>query len=106
VYRGTQVPFLVGRYIFADYISGRIGSFVYDPVTNQPTNYQNLSQFLNPNRSVIGTNDLVSFGEDGFGELYAVDIDGDVYRFTYNVIPEPGLLAGLLVPMLLLPRRR
>jgi len=105
VYRGTQVAPLAGRYIFADYISGRIGSFTYNRDTNLPTNYLDLSGFVNPNRSVIGTNSLVSFGEDGFGELYAVSINGSVFKFTYNVIPEPSSLA-LLIPAIALVARR
>lgn len=106
VYRGTRVPTLAGRYLFADYISGRIGSFIYDRNTNAATNYMDLSQFLNPNRSVIGQFDLVSFGEDGFGEMYLVDIDGQVHQIQYNLIPEPAAL-GLFAPaVMLLARRR
>lgn len=105
VYRGTQVPPMYGRYIFGDYVTGRIGSFVYDPVTNSAVDFMDLTQFLNPNLSVIGRFDLVSFGEDGFGELYLVDIDGEIFQLTYNVIPEPGW-TGLLAPGLVLASRR
>lgn len=106
VYRGTQVPSMDGRYIFGDYITGRIGSFLYDPATNAATDFMELTQFLNPNLSVLGRFDLVSFGEDGFGELYVIDFDGEIYRMTYNLIPEPAPL-GLLLPFgLLLARTR
>ena len=83
-----------------DYVTGRIGSFVYDPLTHAATDFMDLTQFLNPNLSVIGRFDLVSFGEDGFGELYVVDFDGEIYRINYNVIPEPSAW-GLILPGLL-----
>lgn len=107
VYRGSQVPPMYGRYIFGDYVTGRIGSFIYDPATESAVDFMDLTQFLNPGLSVIGRFDLVSFGEDGFGELYLVDFDGEIYRMTYNVIPEPtptALLGG--GALALLGRRR
>lgn len=48
---------------------------------------------------------VVAFGEDGFGEMYIVDLGGEVYR----VVPEPPagmLLAGVVALAWLVHRRR
>jgi glucose/arabinose dehydrogenase len=69
VYRGTSIPGLVGRYVFGDFISGRIWHIAGD---TQPT------------MTVTGgtATDLLisSFGEDVNGELYVVDYVGKLYR--------------------------
>ena len=70
VYRGSQVPELVGRYVYGDYCSGRIWSL--DASSINPDNQQlNIGTFGN----------LTSFGEDADGELYFVRQNGRVYRF-------------------------
>jgi hypothetical protein len=48
---------------------------------------------------------IVAFGEDGFGEMYIVELSGEVYQ----VVPEPqlGMLrAGIVVLAILAHRRR
>jgi glucose/arabinose dehydrogenase len=107
VYRGTDIPTLNGQYVFGDYVTGRIGMFRYDPATNLATNYFDLTGMLNPGFANIGRFDLASFGEDGRGELYLVDIDGDIYQLrARSVIPEPTSLALVASAMPLLLRRR
>ena len=68
VYRGTAFPALVGQYVFADYCSGRIwtlpqGGLTADMVLRADTTAQ-----------------ITSFGESDAGELYAVSIDGRLFR--------------------------
>lgn len=69
VYRGSHLPSLIGKYIFADYVSGRIyalsgntdGSFTNEILIDQ---YQNIS----------------AFGLDKDKELYMCAFDGKIYK--------------------------
>ncbi|MBK7142849.1 MAG: PQQ-dependent sugar dehydrogenase [bacterium] len=70
VYRGAKVPGLVGRYLFADFVSGRIWSLHYTP--GQPASVTQL-----PKTSLM----ISSFGVDAEGELYVTSFDGKLYRF-------------------------
>jgi len=67
VYRGTAIPSLVGRFVFADYGSGRIWNIAGD---SQPTVTVTGSQGL---ATGLG---IASFGEAVNGELFVVDISG------------------------------
>lgn len=103
VYRGP-VAELQGRYLFGDYISERIWSLRVDPLTGAlvPGSVQELTAtFANS----AGINEISSFGEDGFGNLYVVDLGGQVFA----LVPEPSawamLLAGLVALGLLVRRR-
>jgi glucose/arabinose dehydrogenase len=70
VYRGPGVPQLVGKYIYADFGSGRIWALAYDG-TNPPLNTQLMdTQLL-----------IASFGVDQQNELYICAFDGKIYRF-------------------------
>jgi hypothetical protein len=72
VYRGTQNPLLVGQYICADYISDYM--WMIEPTGSNP-----------PSADVIVQNaggmiaDVVTFGEDDAGELYAASLNGTLY---------------------------
>jgi len=72
VYRGSALPQLAGKYVFADYCSGRI--WALDAAPALATGSAELTQYgkipLNP----------TSFGEDEAGELYIVDGEGHIYR--------------------------
>jgi len=78
VYRGTQVTQLTGYYLYADYCSGRVGSFKYaGGAATQQRNWTDLTP-TDPQ--------IVSFGEDARGELYLMTYGtGTVYR----IIPRP-----------------
>ena len=68
VYRGLSMPSLVGKYVYADYTSGRIWALTWDG-TNPPTNV------------VFATlTAVVSFGVDRNGELYLSSFDSHIYR--------------------------
>jgi hypothetical protein len=101
VYRGA-ISEIYGHYFFADYCSDNIWSFEWDGDAVLSTEVTNrTSQFSPPAGSI---DDIVAFGEDGFGEMYIVDLGGEVYR----VVPEPpaGMLpAGIVALALLLHRR-
>jgi glucose/arabinose dehydrogenase len=68
VYRGRTVPALAGRYVYGDYCSGTIWSLAAKQGKAVPR------------RERISVANLVSFGEDAAGELYAVSHGGTVYR--------------------------
>ena len=71
VYRGSRLERLVGVYVYADFVSGRIwglsegedGTYVNSPVKESGLN-------------------VSAFGEDASGELYFLSFDGRIYRFV------------------------
>jgi len=76
VYRGTNYPALKGYYISADYVSNQYWLTKKIPGSNPPAfNTYN----FNGNGQI---DDLVSFGEDDNGELYACNLQGPLYRIS------------------------
>jgi glucose/arabinose dehydrogenase len=71
VYRGTAIPALVGAYIYGDFCTGK----VYAAEQQGGTIVQNVE--LN-----INVPSLSTFGQDANGEIYAVTLNGTVYRIT------------------------
>ncbi len=71
VYRGGKIAGLTGRYVFGDLNTARL--WVLDP-----------GEFPAMERHDLGVGveegTLVSFGEDGAGELYVVSIGGRIFR--------------------------
>jgi glucose/arabinose dehydrogenase len=76
VYRGSQIPCLAGRYVYGDYATNQIFSFVY--AGGQATDPVELTADLSTTATRI--QGLVGFGEDASGELYLNDAMGHVYR--------------------------
>lgn len=69
VYRGNSLPQLRGRYVYADFVSGRIWSL--DAAINAaPNNELLLESGLN----------ISSFGTDENNELFICSFDGSIYR--------------------------
>ena len=79
VYRGNKVPELRGKYIYADYVSGKIWALTYDS-TGQTIN----SLLINSNLNIA------SFGVDQNNELYICAFDGKIYRFQPTLTPVAG----------------
>lgn len=71
VYRGPSLPSLTGKYIYADYGSGKIWALDASTVS-QPTNTLLLKSDLN----------ISSFGVDPKNELYLCAFDGKIYTLT------------------------
>lgn len=69
VYRGEDVPQLSGKYVYADYVSGRI--WMLD--AEQPES--GATELLDTNLNIS------SFGVDRRGELYLLAFDGKIYQF-------------------------
>ncbi len=104
VVRQANSP-LYGKYVFADYVSGRI--FAIDADGGAPKTMADaveLTAMLDAGAGgAIGN--ISSFGEGANGELYIVDIAGRVVQ----VVPEPGTYALMLLgggAILLATRRR
>ncbi|HQU72206.1 MAG TPA: PQQ-dependent sugar dehydrogenase [Calditrichia bacterium] len=87
VYYGPSVPALNGRYIYADYVTGRMWSLAYDGV-NPPDNTLLLQAGFN----------ISTFGVDESGELFlaAYSFNGGrtgIYRFeptSVGLVEPPG----------------
>ena len=73
VYRGAAIPALQGTYFYADYCVSRLHSFRYSG--GSATNQKEWTS-LDPG------NNVVSFGEDGAGELYVVTRGAGIYRIA------------------------
>jgi glucose/arabinose dehydrogenase len=69
VYRGTGIAGLAGRYVFGDFITGRIWHI---PADTQPT--------LTVTGGFQSGLSISSFAEGTDGELYVVDHGGELYR--------------------------
>jgi glucose/arabinose dehydrogenase len=69
VYRGQKIPSMFGFYVFGDYCSGRVRTLV---------NFQGQWR----TSVLLDTSYLISsFGQDEAGELYLMNLGGQVYRF-------------------------
>jgi glucose/arabinose dehydrogenase len=69
VVRDLSLPALFGRYVYGDYCAGELRSF--KPATPGARDDRSLG---------LNVPGLSSFGEDNQGQVYAVSLDGPVYR--------------------------
>jgi glucose/arabinose dehydrogenase len=74
VYRGSRVPALAGRYVFADFCAGFVRSLRY--VGGRAEDLRDHTD------SLAAPPEPSSFGEDARGELYLTSLQGGVYRFV------------------------
>jgi uncharacterized repeat protein (TIGR01451 family) len=89
VYRGTRYPNLVGRYFYADYVTGKIWGLA-----------QTESGFTPPALELDTGLNVSAFGEDEDGELYVVDRAGTIRRMTDvdGPAPPPDLTGSMKYP--------
>ncbi|HWL08027.1 MAG TPA: PQQ-dependent sugar dehydrogenase [Planctomicrobium sp.] len=76
VYRGKALPELVGKYVYADYVTGRIWALHYDEEAKKV-----ISNEVIPSQKMP----VLSFGDDAEGEIYftiASPTGKSVYKFT------------------------
>jgi len=76
VYRGTRVPELVGKYIYADYVSGLLWALEYDEAAGKVVANYSLTGDKLP---------VLSFGEDEKGDVYFATPFGSLFRFRSGV---------------------
>ena len=93
VYRGSAVPELQGKYIFADYGSARFWlTTLNDTKTNGST--VEITTDINPGRTTVRS--ISSFGQDPQGELYVCelnDTNGKVFRILSEGPVPPSISA-------------
>lgn len=97
VYRGEAIDGLQGTYFFADINNRTITSF-HLTESGQITELTDRSAELMSPTGISGN--VSSFGEDGFGNLYIVSLDGKVGMIS--AIPEPEIHALMLAGMALI----
>ncbi|MDH3267063.1 MAG: PQQ-dependent sugar dehydrogenase, partial [Gammaproteobacteria bacterium] len=86
VYRGTAIPALAGRYVFGDFVSGRIWALQSD----------GMGGYTNEELAATPTSPS-SFGVGHDGELYFTDYAGRIMRLVNSggaVDPVPDLLSA------------
>lgn len=72
VYRGKQLPSLLGHYFYADYCKGWVRSFRFaDGRAADQRNWE-----------LGDVGQIMSFGQDASGELYILSTNGKVYRLA------------------------
>ena len=71
VYRGTALPDLYGKYIYADYENGKIWALEYDGI-NPASNQLLIDSGLN----------ITSFGTDSNNELFICTFDSTIYKIV------------------------
>ncbi len=76
VYRGKNVPALEGKYLYADYVSGKLFALTLDEATGRAKANHMIESPKMP---------VISFGSDAAGESYFLIVTGDgqgIHRFT------------------------
>lgn len=73
VYRGSKVPALAGKYLYADYVTGRVWALDYDYDSGQVKGNHLITQGKMP---------IITFGEDEQGEAYFTTDSHQIYKFT------------------------
>ena len=72
VYRGQNLPALVGFYVYGDYVSGRIWAL----------DYTGPGSVVNVALDTLAAFSLTSFGVDEDDELFCCTLGGEIFRFT------------------------
>jgi hypothetical protein len=78
VYRGEAVPSLVGKYVFGDFVHGRI--WALERTDSGPVVELLLDSLADPEWEARLS--AAAFGLDDAGELYVADRGGTIWRFT------------------------
>ncbi|MFT4538923.1 MAG: glucose/arabinose dehydrogenase [Planctomycetota bacterium] len=71
VYRGTEIPALQGRYLFADYCSSRIWTFKY--VNGAMQDFEEWTNLFPTTVPGVSVSQITGFARDHAGELYIMD---------------------------------
>lgn len=113
VYRGP-IEELRGNYFFADFVNPRVWSLRFngdDPSVHNGTNFDDFTDWTTLLRPDVGQiNSISSFAEDAAGNLYIVDLGGELFRITEGAdylvppttvtIPAATQAAEVVVPIL------
>ena len=96
VYRGTRLPALAGRYVFADFVSSLV--FVFQP-PNPLVAATPRRVFTASDAVTTAPDNVVAFGQSNDGELYVVGYSGGLYSLqaasgAVDMIPAQLTLTG------------
>lgn len=83
VYRGPGAE--KGEYFFADFVSNHLWTVRVE--NGQAVNWRNRDADLQVNGGRF--DQIASFAEDGHGRLYAIGLDGEIFRLTMDPEPQP-----------------
>ena len=86
VYRGCRMPDLHGEYFFGDYCDGWVRSFTWSGGAADPADVTLRTQApVWPSLQFT----LASFGQDGEGEIYLLELSnpGRVFRIEPDLVP-------------------
>jgi glucose/arabinose dehydrogenase len=72
VYRGKEVPGLAGKYLYADFVAGKLWALDYDMDRKQVIGNHEIQGNVMP---------VMSFGDDADGEVYFTTDKGTIHRF-------------------------
>lgn len=86
VYRGAQTTGLRGRYLFADFVSGRIWAWIP----------QSAAQPREPTQLLDTNLNISSFGQGNDGELYVVHYGGTLHKISFEGSTSVGTAPRLL----------
>ncbi len=90
VYRGSRLPSLAGQYFFSDYCSSQIWSLTWTEDGGIATVIDRTIEMT----PAIGYGSVASFGQDGLGELYVLDLSyGRAFRIVSAVSGVPEIVA-------------
>jgi glucose/arabinose dehydrogenase len=89
VYRGNSIPELSGKYLYADFVTGRIWGLIY----RSPTDFSN-EILLNSGQNIS------SFGVDDQGEILICSFDGFIYRFVSGISSAQSIPPVIASPQL------
>ena len=96
VYRGP-IQDLQGHYFFADFVTDRIWSFKWDrsnPALADGSNFTDFIDWTDVITSNIGSiSNISSFAEDALGNLYIIDLNGEIFRVDFASIPESNIVS-------------
>ena len=99
VYRGS-VSGLTGNYLFADFNSNNFWSFRFDgsaPSVHNGTNFSTLMRWNGLISTNVGSlNGIVCFGEDNDGEVYIVELSGEIYKIVGGGLTTAGTLTTVI----------
>lgn len=91
VYRGESDG-LQGHYFYGDFVTGGVFTLAFNGTSWVTT--ERTSQIVTDSGTIAN---ISSFGEDGFGNLYLVDFDGEIFRLTPALVSADArdILRGL-----------
>jgi len=88
VYRGSAIPEMRGRYVFADFITGRVWSFALAPGGPSGATATGLVEHTQELGGAGVTGNVSGFGADAAGELYLINYAaGAVLRLVPVIAP-------------------